>query len=156
MALAQQGLIKLDPPGPREFILDNAGMLSAAEQDQIKKICDKLLTEKATPIIVVTINSMAEHGGIGMPIESFATLLFNQWQIGVAELNGQTWNTGILLLVSREDRRARIELGAYWRRDQDALARQIMNEQMVPYFKQGDYAGESSRVSKASTRWHAA
>jgi len=138
-AVAQEGLIKLDPPGPREFILDKADMLTAEETERVKKICDKLLTEKATPIIVVTINSMAEYGGIGMPIESFATLLFNQWQIGVAELNGQAWNTGILLLVSRVDRRARIELGAYWRRDQDALARQIMNEQMVPYFKQGNY-----------------
>lgn len=137
---AEQGLIKLDPPGPREFILDNAAMLSLEDKEQIKKICDKLLTDKATPIIVVTINSMGDHGGANMQIESFATLLFNQWQIGVAEINGQSWNTGILLLVSKNDRRARIELGAYWRRDQDALARKIMNEQMVPYFKQGDYA----------------
>lgn len=140
LAVAQDGLIKLDPPGPREFILDNAGMLSPEDKEQIKKICDKLLTDKATPIIVVTIESMAEYGGAGMQIESFATLLFNQWQIGVAELDGKSWNTGILLLVSRKDRRARIELGAYWRRDQDALARQIMNEQMVPYFKQDNYA----------------
>jgi len=65
-------------------------------------------------IIVVTINSMAQHGGEGMRIETFATLLFDQWQIGHAKLGGQDWNTGILLLVSRDDRKARIELGAGW------------------------------------------
>jgi len=138
-AADEPGKFNLDPPGPREFILDRADLLSPADKDKIKKLCDKLLTDKATPIIVVTINSMAEHGGAGMRIESYAMLLFNQWQIGVAEINGQTWNTGILLLVSKNDRKARIELGAYWRRDQDLLAQQIMNEQIVPHFKEGDY-----------------
>jgi uncharacterized protein len=136
-----EGLIALDRPGPREFVVDRANLLSAADKQRIQEICDKLLTDKATPIIVVTINSMASHNGAGMGIESFATLLFNQWGIGVKELNGQTWNTGILLLVSKNDRKSRIELGGYWRRDQDALAQQIMNEQMVPRFKQGDFSG---------------
>ena len=76
----------------------------------IRAVCDKLLTDKATPIIVVTIDSMAQHGGANMPIETFAALLFNQWQIGHAKLEGQDWNTGILLLVSKGDRGARIEL----------------------------------------------
>lgn len=137
---ADAGIITLDPPGPREFVVDRAKLLTAADKDKILKICDKLLTDKATPIIVVTIDSMAEHGGTGMRIETFAMLLFNQWQIGHAQLDGKPWNTGILLLVSKNDRQARIELGAYWRRDQDALAQQIMNEQMVPRFKAGDYA----------------
>ena len=141
-ALAQtaEGVIQLDRPGDREFVVDQAKLLTPEAKQQIQKIADKLLTDKATPIIVVTINSMAAHGGAGMRIETFATLLFNQWGIGVAELNNQKWNTGILLLVSKEDRKARIELGGYWRRDQDALAQKIMNEQFVPHFKQGDFS----------------
>ena len=71
------------------------------------------MTDKAIPIIIVTIESMAKHGGAGMRIETFATLLFNQWQIGHAKLGDQDWNTGILLLVSKGDRKARIELGAH-------------------------------------------
>lgn len=136
-----EGVIQLERPEPREFVLDRANLLTPEAKQQIQQICDKLLSDKATPIIVVAISSMAEHGGAGMRIETFATLLFNQWGIGVAELNGQTWNTGILLLVSKDDRKARIELGGYWRRDQDALAQQIMNEQIVPHFKQGDFSG---------------
>jgi uncharacterized protein len=133
--------IKLDPPGPREFILDKAQKLDAATKDALRKQCDKLLTEKATPIVIVTINSMAEYGGEGLRIETFARLLFDQWQVGIAKLGDQNWNTGILVLVSVGDRKARIELGAGWGREKDQLCQQIMDERMVPRFKQGDFAG---------------
>lgn len=145
-AIAQQAeaetqLISLKPPGDREFVRDQAHLLTDADVAKIKQIADKLLTEKATPIIVVTIDSMAEHGGAGMRIETFARLLFDQWKIGVAKLNGQDWNTGILLLVSKGDRKARIELGGYWRREQDQQCQQIMEQIIVPRFKQGDFSG---------------
>ncbi len=133
--------ITLERPGDREFVRDNADLLSPEDEKQIKTICDKLLTDKATPIIVITIESMAKHGGDGMRIETFATLLFDQWQIGQAEINGQIWNTGILFLVSNGDRKARIELGAGWKRDKDQLCLQIMNEQIIPHFRQKDFSG---------------
>ena len=132
--------IDLEPPGDREFIRDLAGLLDPGAQEQIRKVCDSLLTDKATPIIVITIESMAKHGGEGMRIETFATLLFDQWGIGHATLGKQEWNTGILLLVSRDDRKARIELGGGWGRREDALCRQIMDEQIIFYFKQGQFS----------------
>ena len=133
--------IELERPGEREFIRDTAEMISPEDEEKIREICDKLLTEKATPIIVITIDSMAKHGGEGLRIETFATLLFDQWGIGHAQINGQEWNTGILLLVSQQDRKARIELGAGWGRREDGLCRQIMDEQIIPRFKQGNYSG---------------
>ena len=132
--------ISLDPPGEREFVRDLAGMLAPEAKEHIRKLCDRLLTDKATPIIVVTIESMAKHGADDVRIETFATLLFDQWQIGHAKLGGQDWNTGILLLVSRDDRKARIELGGGWGRREDALCRQIMDEQIIFYFKQGQFS----------------
>jgi len=132
--------ISLDPPGDREFVRDLASMLNSDANDHIRKLCDSLLTDKATPIIVVTIESMAKHGGESMRIETFATLLFNQWQIGHAKLGQQDWNTGILLLVSNEDRKARIELGGGWGRREDALCRQIMDEHIIFHFKQGRFS----------------
>jgi len=133
--------INLDPPGPRQFILDKAGKIDSATQGRLRKQCDKLLTDKAIPIVVVTINSMAAHGGEGLRIETFARLLFDQWQLGVAKLGTQNWNTGILVLVSVQDRKARIELGAGWGREKDQLCQQIMDQRMVPKFKQGDFSG---------------
>jgi uncharacterized protein len=135
------GHLALDPPGPRDFILDRAGLITEPDAKKIKQIADKLLTDKAAPIIVVTIPSMSEYGGSGMRIETFARLLFDQWQIGPAKVGKTPWNYGILLLVSNGDRQARIELGAGWKRDKDAQAEQIMDEQIVPRFKQGDFSG---------------
>lgn len=133
--------IDIARPGEREFVLDLANVLDPADKQHIRELCDKLLTDKATPIVVVTIDAMENHGGSGMRIETFATLLFNQWGIGHEKLNDQLWNTGILLLVSIGDRKARIELGAGWGREKDSLCDQIMHQQIIPRFKQGDFSG---------------
>lgn len=131
--------LTLEPPGDREFVRDLAGMLDENTTKQIKEICDKLLTDKATPIIVVTIDSMAQYGGADMRIETFATILFDQWQIGHAKIGDEDWNTGILLLVSKNDRRARIELGAGWGHREDKLCQQIMDDYIIANFKQGQF-----------------
>ncbi len=135
------GQIPLERPGDREFILDKADLITDADEQRIRQIAAKLLTDKAAPIIVVTIESMAKYGGEGLRIETFARLLFDQWQIGPAKLNDSAWNYGMLLLVSRDDRKARIELGAGWRHDKDVQALQIMDDLIVPRFKQGDFSG---------------
>jgi len=132
--------LELNPPGDREFVRDLAGMLDPSSIEHIRQVSDRLLSERATPIIVITIESMAKYGGEGMRIETFATLLFNQWEIGQATLAGQQWNTGILLLVSRDDRKARIELGGGWGRREDEQCRQIMNNHIIPQFKEGLYS----------------
>lgn len=133
--------IDIERPGERQFVLDKANLISDADEQTIKQIADKLLTDKATPIIVVTIESMAKHGGAGLRIETFARLLFDQWGIGHEKVQDQLWNYGILLLVSKDDHRARIELGAGWKRDKDAIAQSIMDKQIIAHFKAGDFSG---------------
>jgi len=137
-AAAQE--IDLERPGDREFVRDLAELISPEDEQRIAELADQLLTDKVTPVIVVTIESMADHGGAGMRIETFAHLLFDQWQIGHAKVNEQKWNTGILLLVSRGDRKARIQLGAGWGREKDELCAQIMGEQIIPRFKAGAFS----------------
>ncbi|MFO0920960.1 MAG: TPM domain-containing protein [Pirellulales bacterium] len=132
----QNAPIDLQPPGDREFLRDLAEMIDPEDETKIQEVANQLLTDRATPIIVVTIDSMAEHGGGNTTIESFAMTLFNQWGIGHEKLGNQ----GILLLVSQMDRKARIELGKGWGRDQDALCQQIMNETIIPRFKQGHFS----------------
>ena len=132
--------IALERPGDREFILDKAGVIDQADAKHIRELADDLLTAKAAPIVVVTIDSMANYGGGGLRIETFARLLFDQWGIGPEQLGDNSWNYGILLLISTGDRKARIELGAGWKRDKDDVAQQIMNELIVPEFKRGNYS----------------
>jgi uncharacterized protein len=132
--------IELRPPGAREFILDRAEMIEATDETRIRELCDRLLTEKATPIIVVTIESMAKYTTDEISIEEFAGRLFDQWQIGHAQINGQDWNTGMLLLVSKLDRKARIEFGAGLGHRYDAQAQEIMDSLIIPNFKGGKFS----------------
>src|SRR2546423_1248125 len=43
--------ISLERPGDREFVRDLAEMINSADKEKIRSICDKLLTDKATPVI---------------------------------------------------------------------------------------------------------
>lgn len=137
-ALAQE--INLPAPGEREFVVDKAGLIAPQDKQKIQQLCDDLLTAKATPIIVVTIESMTSYGGAGMTIEEFAMRLFNQWGIGHEQINDQYFNTGMLLLVSEGDRKARIEFGAGLGHEYDAQAHKIMQELIIPNFKKGDFS----------------
>lgn len=140
VAIAQERAINIDRPGDREFIVDRAGLIEAADGEQIRTLCDTLLTDQAIPLIVVTVESMAQYGPPGIQIETFARLLFDQWGIGYKGDGDQSWNRGILLVVSAQDRKARIELGADWGHEFDPVCQKIMNEQIVFHFKQGQYS----------------
>ncbi|MCP4379537.1 MAG: hypothetical protein GY794_25615 [bacterium] len=140
MAMGERIIKSLPRPDDYEFVRDLADMLSPEDTQEIRDLCGELLTSKATPIIVVTIRSMADHGGRGMRIETFARLLFDQWQVGIAKINGTNWNTGILLLISEGDRKARIELGAGWKREKDELCSEIMEKLIIPEFKAGEFS----------------
>lgn len=132
--------ITIERPGERDFVRDFANLLTLEDETTIRETCDALLTDQAIPIIVVTIDRMANYGGAGMRIETFAMLLFNQWEIGIEEINGEYWNRGILFLVARDDRVARIELGDGWGRAADPDAIRIMDEQIIPRFRSGEFS----------------
>jgi uncharacterized membrane protein YgcG len=129
--------IRLDQPKDGEFVRDQADMINPADEAAVAQAAQRALSESDVPIIVVTIPSMAAAGGEGLRIETFATILFDQWGIGKPESG---FNNGILLLVSRDDRKARIELGSDWRRAHDAQATRIMETRIIPRFKQGQFS----------------
>ncbi len=122
-------------PGPRDFIVDEAALIAPADKKTIRSTCDKLLTDKGVPILVVTIRSMTQYGAAGWDIQVYAQNLFNTWGIGYKK-----WNRGMLLLVSKGDRKARIELGADWKHTKDAECTQIMEELIIPSFKEGRFS----------------
>ena len=145
VSAAQGQEITIDRPGDREFVRDLADLITLDDETKIRETCDSLLTDQVIPIVVVTIDSMTNYGGVGMRIETFAMLLFNQWEIGTENVNDQYWTKGILLLVSRDDREARIELGDGWGRDADSVAIQIMDEQIIPSFREGRFSDGIAR-----------
>src|SRR5262252_1336634 len=135
LGAAPQGDVHYPPrPGPREFVLDEAKLLPDGAREQIRKLCDEVLTQKKAPIIVVTIESLASKGAGGWPIERYAMNLMDEWGVGWPD-----WNYGMLLLVSPGDRKARIELGGSWERRKDDEAHRVMSERIIPRFKEGRF-----------------
>ncbi len=132
--------ITLPRPGAREFVIDKAGMIDSQNFTRISETCDRLMTDHGIPIVVVTIESMKQYASRPVTIEEFASALYNQWGIGYLKKDGKPWNKGMLLLISRLDRKARIELGSGYAREKDEECRSIMADEIIPYFKQDRYS----------------
>ena len=116
-----------------EFIIDEANLIQQSDRDLIKLIDAALLKERGNPIIVVTIPSLARYGATD--IESYALGMFNAWGIGTRKES-----KGILLVVALEERKARIELGEGYAHSQDAVAARIMEDVILPRFKNQEYS----------------
>jgi len=135
VAVAQSPPILPDMPR-HGYVLDRADLLSNADVASINHISAEAKRDHSAPIVVVTIRSLDEMHASGMSVDDYAHKLFNAWQIGNA-----VSNKGVLILVDKDDRKARIEMGGGWGHSKDDEASQIMQESMIPQFKAGDYGG---------------
>lgn len=129
-ATAQHVTFPPKPP-PESFYVDEAGIIEPAQRQAINETARSLLLATRIPIFVVTIPSLAAHDAGSYTIEQYALELFNSWGVGSLERN-----YGLLLVVSRGDRRARIELGAAWDPASSAQAQRVMDGLIIPQFKQ--------------------
>ena len=124
-----------EKPADAHFYVDEAGLLTEESALKIDEIASALLSEERMPVYVVTIQSLSAYDALAYSVDSYAAALFDHWGIGFPDRN-----YGMLLLVSKGDRKARIELGADWGREYDYQARQVMNELIIPAFKRGDFS----------------
>ena len=70
-------------------------------------------------------------------VEQYAIRVFDQWKLGRKGVDD-----GVLLLVAKNDRRLRIEVGyGLEGAIPDAIARRVIDEDIVPLFKQGNFYG---------------
>ncbi len=122
-------------PNPRQtdgkWVTDMAQMLSPQAKAQINQMITALESENGTEIAVVTVPDTAPSA----TPKVFATELFNTWGIGK---KGR--NNGVLLLISKSDRRVEIETG-YGVENilPDAKVGEITSTQIIPYFKRSDF-----------------
>ncbi len=122
--------VAADYPSPRGAVNDFAGMMSADMRNRTEALSRELLDKTGAALVVVTVDNMG-----GESVEEYANKLYQQWGIGK---KGE--DRGVLLLVSKEDRRLRIEVG-YGLEGviPDGLAGQVRDQHMLPYFKQGRF-----------------
>ncbi len=127
------------------YVSDHASLLTYAEEERIERWLWQVESRTNVEIIVVTIDSMKDFPETdNASIESFATALFDVYGIG-----NMPKNDGILLLVAKGDRKARIELGKAYGSMRNYDATRIMEDYIIPQFKQDDYAAGIANGTEA-------
>ncbi len=119
------------------YVSDLANLLTKAEEERIEQWLWQVESRTQIEIIVITVDSIKNYSGTSNEsIERFSTGIFDQYGIG-----NKPKNDGVLLLVAKGDRKARIELGAGYGSVRNADANRIMQNVIIPKFKKNDYAG---------------
>ena len=130
------------------YVTDHAQLLTPRQKERIERLLWQAESRTGTEIAVVTIGSIRDYPEVqARSIEAFARKLFDAYGIG-----NMPANDGVLLLVARHDRQARIELGAGYGRSMDATAHRIMDRTILPCFRKGDYAQGIDRGIEAILR----
>jgi uncharacterized protein len=118
-------------------VVDNAGIIDAATDAVLTSRLAAFEQKSSDQVVVATINTLG-----GEPLEDFANRLFRHWQLGQA-----SEDNGILLLVVHGDRKMRIEVGYGLEGTlTDLHSKLIIENTMVPAFRQGDFSGGISRA----------
>jgi uncharacterized protein len=122
----------VQPQSRDHRVHDFANLLSPADRQELEKLSFDVDQKTTAEIAVVTVNSLD-----GLPVESYAHELFEQWGIGKKK-----FNNGVLLLVAPHERRMWITTG-YGIEPllTDAVCGQIRDRNVIPHFKRQDYAG---------------
>jgi uncharacterized protein len=116
-------------PPLRGPVNDTAGMLSAEARRNLESALRALHEEGGTQLAILTLPSLS-----GLSIEQASIRVVDQWKLGT-----EKQDDGILLLIAREEREMRIEVGQGLEGVvTDAYARRIIDEDMVPLFRAGD------------------
>ncbi len=117
-------------PELRGRVNDYAGMLAPATVRQLETVLADLEASDSTQIVVLTITSLD-----GDSLEDFSLRVVEQWQIG-----RQGMDNGALLLVARDDRKLRIEVGYGLEGSlTDLVAGQIIRNVITPQFRLGNF-----------------
>lgn len=119
-----------DPPAEDIYVADFAHMVQGEDREKMLAIGEDLDSRFGAQLAVVTIDSLG-----GEEIESYANRLFRAWGIGSAEKNN-----GVLLLIAKEDRKFRVEVGyGLEGAITDGYAGEILDG-MTPRFRAEEYS----------------
>ena len=112
------------------FIADNANLLDNKAENSINAFLWDLQKKTGTDIAVVTVNSLD-----GRSVEETALNIGRKYKLGK---KGK--DNGAVVLVAPNERKMRIEIGYGLEGTiTDGKAGRIRDEDMLPYFKKGDY-----------------
>lgn len=133
-------VVALQVPYLSGRVVDQAGLLGEAARARITSILEQLEQSKGAQVAVLTIPSLQ-----GELLENFSIRVVETWKLGRQDVDD-----GVLLLVARDDRKMRIEVG-YGLEGvlTDLSSRRVIDNLMVPSFRDGDFEGGIESAVKA-------
>ena len=136
LAGAQQVAI----PALAARVTDLTNTLSSEQQSALESRLAQFEQQEGSQMAILLVPSTRPEA-----IEQYSIRVVDEWKLGRKGVDD-----GILILVAKNDREMRIEVG-YGLEGviPDAIAHRIIEETMVPYFRQGDfYGGLSAAVEQ--------
>jgi uncharacterized protein len=129
-ACAALALVAVPPLSGR--VVDQTGTLSAGDVASLTQTLKDLETRKGSQVAVLIVPTTD-----GEAIEQYSLRVAEAWKIGRKKIDD-----GALLVIAKNDRRLRIEVG-YGLEGAltDATTKRIIDEDITPKFKTGDFAG---------------
>ncbi len=119
------------PGNPTGFVNDYTETLSSPEKSALENTLINFQNETTNEIVIVLISNLS-----GDTIENFVNELFREWGIGDEEKNN-----GILVLIAKDERKARIEVGyGLEGAVPDILAKRILDDEILSQVKNGNYS----------------
>ncbi len=110
-------------------VTDAADVLTPAQEATLSAKLERLERTTRHQMVVVTVPSLG-----GADIATFTRDLANRWRIG-----RKGHDDGVVLLVAPSEKRVRIAVGYGLEKTlTDAACKQIIDEQMLPSFREGD------------------
>ena len=119
-------------PPLKARVTDLTGTLSPSQRDTLERELQAFESRKGSQIAVLIVPTTQPEA-----IEQFSIHVAEAWKLGRKGVDD-----GVLLLVAKEDHELRIEVG-YGLEGviPDAVAKRVVSEIIIPYFKQGDFYG---------------
>jgi uncharacterized protein len=119
-------------PAHDGWVTDGAGMLSDAQERELEAMMESYRQGSTHEIALLTVSELP-----GVNIERFALEAARKWGLG---LEGK--NNGALLVVTRAERKVRIEIGRGLEGQlPDSVSGRIIRDVIVPEFKAGRFFG---------------
>jgi len=124
------GVVQVPPM--QALVTDLTATLTSDQQAALAARLREFEGRKGSQVAVLVVPTTAPE-----TIEAYSLRVVEQWKVGRRNVDD-----GVLLLVAKDDRTVRIEVG-YGLEGAlpDATAKRIISEVIVPRFKDGDFAG---------------
>ncbi len=134
---------QLEIPALDSPVVDTTGTLDAIARQNLEAQARALQQRKGSQLQVLVVPTTQPED-----IAQYAVRAFEQWRLGRKGVDD-----GVLLVVAKDDRRVRIEVG-YGLEGviPDATSIRVIQEYLVPKFRADDYAGGITDASAALVR----